>query len=597
MSKDGVKKILPPTKVSPSAPQIADELLVVRPAAGKNPGQQQPSRQGQLGQGIALPGAAIYPAMKPQQPHEEEEISTFFRTRRMIAQGSFGMNPLLKLALFVLLLGAVLTISWNHAAPVRIRGQKFMMDTFQVNPSAYIPVWTKNAKIYKRRMASARPLYEDLGAGSTSGKTPAVDPLVQAVVYGLWPQVESFSQARCSRWLATHECAVRAWYLSYRGMKASLRSLTTLDLSLLPLRDQILFQYAISVALDRGQSAVAFAKAQELSKGDDVAQSMIFDARLKLLIREARTAEVSDLMRQMPSSGVPESEKSKWRALDFFGTGAFDQLSSAGRAQSIKAFSQSLQKFPGVFKSDPLALVLVSSLALKKGLVKPIAAIASSAVADAAKVPMDPGLRREMATALARALMLDGQLSQATERLKLAQKLDGPDAVTNHVLGSLALESRSRDRIKDALTYFNLALKGQERWESLFGYLLALTRVGQLQDATRTAGLLRAKITKDNEMWILLAMAEYKLAAVKGASDESAKFILREQTRILSAVHEKNPWSTWAGRLYVEALTRTGQLTQAQKIVAKMDDVSGKTSYLSSQEFLASPTGPLALLR
>ena len=595
MTQNGAKKILPPTEVSAPKPQVADELLVVRPVGQKQPGQAQPNRQGQLGQGIALPGAGMYPPARPHPP-EEDDISTFFKNRRMIAQGSFGVNPLVKLLIVVLILMASLVISWNYVEPVRTKGQAWSLETLRVNPAAYMPVWTKKAKIFRRKTLAADPFTGRETFGVSGMNRVPRDPLMQSVVFGYWPQVEAFTQARCPRWLATHECSIRAWYLAYRGMKSSLRAIISLDWSSLPMRDQIFFHYAKSVVTDGPQSLASFAKASELASRDELANAMIFDARLKYLIRNGRPSELQELFQQMPSSGASEVEQNKWRTLSYIATGTFDRLPTASKPQSIKALSQTLQKFPGAFKSDPIAFAKIAPFALNLGVVKPVITIAGSAFADASKLPMDPGLRRDAGVILARALMLDGQLAQAAERLKTAQKLSGPDAVTNHLLGAIALELRSRDRMRDAAGYFALALKGQDRWESLFGRLLSSIRVGQLQDAGPTASLLRSKMNKSNEMWILLVLAEYKLATSKTAADDLAKSILREQTRILAGILEKNPWSTWAGRLYVEALNRSGQVSLSQKIAAKMDDVSSKTSYLSSPEFVLSPTGPFALM-
>jgi hypothetical protein len=604
VNQNGAKKILPPTEVSAPQPQGGDELLVVRVNAQKQPVQPPPDRHAQIGQGIALPGAGMYPPAKPAV-QEDDEISTFFKNRRMIAQGSFGMHPVTKFLIFLLILTASALVSWNYVEPLRIKAQVWCVENLQISPAAYMPVWTKKAKIFKKKSLALNPLtgsetsgfLGSRGHGGGSMSRVPMDPMMQSVVFGYWPQVEAFTQARCARWQATHECAVRAWYLSYRGLKSSLRAAAMLDWSLLPVRDQIFFHYAKSVALDGPQSVASFAKALELAARDEAAMSMISDARLKYLIRSARPAAVQEYFQQMPARGVSEAERSKWRALGYIASGTFDKLSAEGKNQSVKALSQALQKFPGVFKSDPLAFAKIAPVALTLGVVKPVIAIAGSGFSDAAKLPMDPGLRRETAVILARALMLDGQLAQASERLKTAQKLDGPDAATNHFLGALALESRSSSRMREASGYFEMALKGQDRWESLYGRLLSLIRSGQMPEAGRVAATLRGKMTKDNEMWILLALAEYKLGTAKSASDDLAKAILREQTRILSGVYEKHPWSTWAGRLYVDALTRSGQISLSQKIAAKMDDVSSKTSYLSSPEFILSPTGPFALMR
>jgi hypothetical protein len=608
MAGDSAKKILPATVVSPTAPHDPQELLVVRTNIAKQGIQPPPPTTGQIGQGITLPGAAVESRRQPPAPQrqqlshlEDDDISTFFKNRRVIVQGSFGMSMFTKsLVTFFILLTAFIA-SWNYVSPLRPMVQDWAFETLRFSPAAYIPVWTKKAKIFKKRSLSVDQWVKPdaMARDSRIGASLAgpIDPMFQSVVFGYWPQVEAFTQARCPRWQATHECAVRAWYLAYRGIKAPLRAVVTLDVEKLPARDRIFFSYATAMVLDGPQGSVLLSRTQELAKSDAVVGPMIFDARLKYLIQNGTANAVQDFIQRMPETGVSTGELSKWRALQYVVSRSLDKRPFGDSAQPTRALFVSLQKFPGVFKSDPVAFAKVAPVALSLGLVKPIVNIASSAFADASKSPMDSGLRRDMGVLLARALMLDGQLPLASERLKMAQKLDGSDAVTNHILGAIALESRSRERIKEASVYFDQALKGQDRWESHFGRLLSLIRGGHLKDAERAATILRSRMNKDNEMWILLAISEYKLAAAKEASEDLTKSILRQQVRILAGIYDRNPWSTWAGRLYVEALKRSGQSALAATIAAKMDDVSSKTSYLSSAEFMLSPTGPFALMR
>jgi hypothetical protein len=109
------------------------------------------------------------------------------------------------------------------------------------------------------------------------------------------------------------------------------------------------------------------------------------------------------------------------------------------------------------------------------------------------------------------------------------------------------------------------------------------------------ANLVTAK-TKENELWVSLALARYKLA-VAGSSGNLSPARYKEVADSIAWVYVKHP--DWQGlsKIYADALVGSGQNSEAQKIRMSMDDMSSKTSYLSSAEFLESPIGPFGLMR
>jgi hypothetical protein len=85
------------------------------------------------------------------------------------------------------------------------------------------------------------------------------------------------------------------------------------------------------------------------------------------------------------------------------------------------------------------------------------------------------------------------------------------------------------------------------------------------------------------------------LAKVKSSGGGRDQY--KEIAAAMTPIYNKHPQWSGLANLYTEALTGSGQMDAAQKVRMSMDDMSAKTSYLSSSEFMASPIGPFGLMR
>ena len=97
------------------------------------PGVQLPQSapNQQLGQGIVPPN--MQPA-KPFEPNQQaEEISTFFRNRQTVVQGTVAMNPVLKFFLFTSVVMGSFILAWNYVGQFRKRSQS--VSHFKLNPN------------------------------------------------------------------------------------------------------------------------------------------------------------------------------------------------------------------------------------------------------------------------------------------------------------------------------------------------------------------------------------------------------------------------------------------------------------------------------
>jgi predicted negative regulator of RcsB-dependent stress response len=586
MTQNGPLKNQPPTgSFSEQASVPTQKLLVVKGPAqpGANPSQH------------TFPSAPAAPAAAPNHGRlEDDEISTFFRNRRMIAQGTFGMNPILKLLIYVLILRVGILCAWNYYEPFRSRGQSFILASLNYDIAAVMPVWTKKAKAFKKQIEASRKESVATG-GLLSVERQALDDEIQLVIAGQWPRVDTFNQARCYRWQATHECAVRAFSSAYRGMKSAIRPAAGLDVSMLSQRDRLMFGFGVSLLSNAGAS---FPGLMAQVQRDPILARLLFDARLKIAARDGSAADVAVIMPFMPSKGVAEQDVAKWRALEFVGRSSQANMPQQAFQQSKKAMSQYLDKFGANLNGDPVALILIGNTALKMGLQKNLGATLGSFESSGGMTSaLDPSLLRSLTLLRARVFMAEGRLPEAERLLAQRMRPDAADAESEHLLGSVLLESRNPAKNAEAAKHFAAAMKSQARWESTLGLLLALTRGGQIKEGAPLVQSLRKAMKTGNELWITLGVAEYKLMASKGLSPEAQKATASEQARVLGQLYQKFSWSNRAGVLYVEALRRLGRVNEAEEISSKIDDVWSKTSYLSSPEFMGSPTGPLALTR
>jgi len=498
----------------------------------------------------------------------------------------------------------VFIITWNYVESFRLKSQVFLMETFSVNIADHIPVWTKKSKAFQKRASTdlaaiSQQDAQEFGGGAATGGV--IDPLYLAVVSGLWPQVESFNASRCARWQSSHECGVRAFYFAYRGMRSSLKPLQTIDVSPrsgLSTRDQGIFLFAKSAALTGPESERMFKEAIDVVGSDKLVSRMLIDARFKALLREGRQKEISSMIGLVAKLSMGAADVGKWKALELSTRWKtqVDASQTALKAQASKQIAVVTQKYPGVLKADPVGFLMISGPALRLGFAKPISLLSGMMAVESSKLPFDPTLRRGLSEVYARASLLEGNPVQAEERLLAAQKQDGSDAVLNHLLGSALLEARNGAKILLASRHFQSAFQARGSWQSGYGYSIALIRSGRLADAGKVMVTLRRLRTASNEIWINIALADYNLAVAKASGDWStARY--REVANSLSRSYALHPdWPTLA-RLYSEAMAGSGQRVEAAKIRAKMDDVSSKTSYLSSPELAESPIGPLALLK
>ncbi len=601
MSQNSQKTTLPstPGESLELSEGSAKNLQVLRP--GMAPGVQLPQSapNQQLGQGI------VPPNMQPDKPfdpnQQAEEISTFFRNRQTVVQGTVAMNPVLRFFLFTSVVMGSFILAWNYVGQFRKKSQSIAEQYLGISLADYVPVWTKRAKKFERHMdreIAARPM-----TASTSG-VPGfgpIDPLYMAVAAGLWPQVDSHLRGKCQVWGANSDCSLKAWLLANRGSKSVLRPIAKLSpvaLKSLTIREQAVLKFASATAMEGSPSTKLFQDVMGMLQGDYSFRRMIFDARFKQVLRENRRDELAVLVGMAKNVSTTSSDVSRWRALDLstrFASASVGIRSSDQARGFSTQIGETIQKHPGSFKSDPLAFIPIANMGLTLGLGRQVSAVAGPLASESLKLPMDPNLRRDLFVIAARSLMLTGDSAGAADRLLTVRSKDGLDGVSSHLLGSILLEMRSRERLPDAIAAFQSAVKFRNTWQSWAGLLVAYVRAGNLKEAARTAVNLQTFKNKTNADWIDVVIAEFRLAKVKSSGGGRDQY--KEIAAAMMPIYNKHPQWSGLANLYTEALTGAGQMDAAQKVRMSMDDMSTKTSYLSSSEFMASPIGPLGLMR
>ncbi len=554
--------------------------------------------------GAASSGVETQKAPEPLTGSPEDDIETFFKNRTIEKKSSLAQNFLFQVVSTAACVVITIVASWNYSAGVRTQVQAFGSQYLQINLAEYMPSWSNQSKNFRRTNA---PLINQR-ANKINGKGHAIAPMetpmdsqylnVQA---GAWPAVEVFSADKCSKWAVNYACSVRAWYLSYRGMKGLLRPLATLDLSaneaVLP-RIRAMLIFAKSSSLSGHVSEQLFHEAIALIPGEKTLKQMLFDARFKALLLGNQQEEMNTMIKMIPSLEPSSYLVAKWRALDV--ANRLSNRSSTGgdvaRGAAITKLNVDLGKMGGGLALDPVAHLMLSKSLLRLGLAKPVLKYASSFELTQTDNRLDPGLRDAAANIYVRALLLNGDKKLALERLTKMVSQNQMDYIGHQLLGSIYLNSKSSEDSVRAVASFKASLKAHPSWEAETGYLLALTRSGQLNEGKKVAEKLPRLSNAESADWVTIAISEYRMAEAKRSQVKvAAKY--NEVALSLASVFARHPgWTRLAG-LYAEALIGATKVTEGAKIRLKIDDILSKTSYFSTPEYTLSPFGPLALMR
>jgi hypothetical protein len=562
------------------------------------------------GQVLIGPGVISGSGIKTQKAESTEsyspddEISTFFKNRRIATQSSLGTNIFVKMFLIALGISLALVGSWNYSKVARSNAQKYIFQFTKYDVTMRMPAWTKQAQAFRRmalRQEAEGYLIQDV-AGAPNGALGApMDPVVSLVIEGAWPTVEAYSAEKCPKWTVSHSCAVRAWHLSYRGMRPSLRAVQALDLAPkagFSNKDRALFLFAKSVSFEGPASDSLYTEAMTAAAGDKPLRRMFFDARFKSLLRSNRTDEIRQMIKIVPELGALDWEISKWRALEIssriFNPNVLADTQAKGPLMA--KLQSDIVKIKPSLARDPVGFLMLAGTMLRLGMAKPAAAIADEFYGAAKAKAVDPSLLSDISNIYSRAMLLDGEAPAALERLISRQKQRSLDGAGKHLLASIYLARKNAGLINEAAGLFREAIQTGDSWQSQAGLLLALTRSGKLSEANGVATRLQRLRTPGNGVWVTAAVSEFKIALAK-RSGGMARAKYSEVAGSLAGLYQQYPgWPALAG-LYADALANSGNGAEAQKIRLKIDDILSKTSYFSSPEYLASPFGPLALMR
>ena len=547
-------------------------------------------------------GIATKPSTSNGSENLDDEISTFFKNRQYVNNSSFSQSYLFKILAASMCALLTLLVLWNYSEPVRYNAQKLGLQHGSFNFAEHIPAWSIRAKIFRKTNLT---LPSTIGGtkkpftnSDTTLNTP-IDALYQRVYEGAWPSVEAVTSGKCEHWVVDHICSVRVWQLAYQGLNGALMPIQSLDLSpkvAVSPRIRAIFLFGKSVTTSGTVSEQFFAEALSAIPKDTLFLEMLFDARFKSLIRQHSDQQISKLITLIPAN-MNARTISKWRAITNSAKLATPLAvqNPATRSAGMTKLRADITASRGSLMHDPLSLISLGNHAIQLGLAKNFVGILSAFESANNGNLLDPSLRTEVANLYVRALLLNGEKNIALQRLLKMSASKEMDIVSQHLLGSIYLDSQGSRNLPAAATAFRASLTKKNNWESRVGYLLALTRTGQLSAAKQEVITLQRLVTPANTERLTIAFAEYKLAAAK-VSESTARATYAEVEQTLLPIYKKHPdWTRLAG-LYVNALRGVNKVPQAMKIQSKIDDILSETSYFSSNEKVTSAVGPLALL-
>ncbi len=534
----------------------------------------------------------------------EDELATFFRYRRLATRRSSILvsilAPIGKTIVVGLMLCAILVLLWNYATMMRVKLQSIGIDHLQINFAEVVPAWTKKAKKFKELNTTELAQFNSRGGrtveavGQFNG-----DPFVSWVLRGYWVRAERAIMPLCKKWEVSGDCSRKAWYLAYKGLRASLRPISNFDMTQvqkLPKMEQVILLFAMSQSVMGQRSDELFDQAMKVASGEKNLQVAILDARLKGIVRDNQQILLARTMSQAEQLQVESTTMLKWRILQYVVKyeSQKNRASVALDSNVRKGFLELIRS--GVLKSDPVTLVLVANTFIKLGMSKELAPVTEAVASQESPKEFDPNLYREISIASIRANMLRGQLGDALKRASTLQMQLGRDAISSHLMGSALLATKNESSASEAVTSFQAAVKGQNLWQSHLGHFLALTRAGRLADAAPTIPILQRMSTTANSTWIKMAIAEYNLTRAKKAG-QAPQATFKAIANGLAPIYASHPsWPTLA-EIYSEALLKSGQVELSQKVRTGADRLADRVRYVASEEFLVSPLGPYALMR
>ena len=545
----------------------------------------------------------------------EDEISTFFKNRQLANKSSRGKGFFSKVALIAASTALSSLLLWNYSDGMRIKVQKYGVELANVNLAAVMPAWSRKAKAFKRETPSELVASRGDKPAFGSNKDPMLPPvelMYSNVEWGNWPVVENFIRNSCSKWVVDYPCSVRAWYLAYRGMKGVLRPVQVMDLKAPKLppntistqRIRAAFLFAKSTSATGAVGENFFNEAMLLLGKDSAFKIMLFDARFKNALHSGRRDEISKMSAIIPSLNASPDMIAKWSLMDNSARLLiqFPTYSAESSAIAKKNLGPLVTKAAGAIYRDAEGLLTLQKNLLRLGLGKDVLKISRSfeefqgiGEVDSRASHLDPELRLDYDTSYVRAALLDKNKNAAVVRLNKMRDRKQMDSIGRHLQASIYLDSQLNTDGALAVAAFNSAIAAHDSWQSEAGYLLALTKTGNLNDAKKVAVKLQRLSNPGNADRVTIAISEFQMAIAKGSGAKAASRYA-EVAATLGAVFARHPTWTKLASLYASALSGANKTAAAQAILLKNDVILSKTSYFSSPEYITSPFGPLALM-
>lgn len=610
MTDHNAKKTNDFQQSTPSGTTADDlRLQVVRPTGAVDlPTTRQQNPQEKITEGDRSPKNFGAPQLghNAQPGQFDEELSTFFRDRRLALKSSFDVIPILaglaKIMIAGMVFCALFLFFWNYSASLRVKIQAIGIEHFDVNFAQKLPSWTRKAKQFRTQNNTELGQFHMRG-GRAKEKISIVssDPVLSSIARGYWPKFERAVLPSCTKWQVSKECALKSWYFAYKGVRASLKPISVFDinhLQKLPKLEQSLLLFSMSQAVIGQRSDELFDQALQVASYDSGLKKAIVDAKLKSVVREGQLIALPRIMSQIPNIQAQPADQLKWRALEAVAQLKVKPVGSdkAIDATARKQLTDLMRRDAASLKTDPVALAILAPHMLRLGMAQEIAPVVEALSAQENPRDFDPGLYREISIFAMRTHMLKGQLSEAIERANNLKVRLGSDAMSQHLLGSTLLATKNPSSAQQAVLAFKSALGGQNLWQSQVGYFLALIRSGRLSEAESLLPRLQKSVIGSNAIWLKMAIAEFKLTRAKASRKMPVNYFSGLVAE-LAPLYAKNPTWPTLSELYTSALFSAGQVDLARKVQSIADQQSDRVRYVGSSEFLASPLGPYALMR
>ncbi|MCX6116757.1 MAG: hypothetical protein NT027_04390 [Proteobacteria bacterium] len=447
-------------------------------------------------------------------------------------------------------------------------------------------LFTKSKILTTKQVNKGKKTIGDKSPSSSEPTSAAfnifLSPAVQLAKSGNWIELSKYTNQSCQKWEASDDCLKKAYFNLLKGRNNNLKVMQKINIdqsTTLKPHDKLLWNYILNISQPETknwplslQGIVAKFPKEQI----DILVHLS-DEGVKNLLKQNKTPQASALV-----SFFKNQLKFKQKAYYFAKWDAF-----ISGAQTFKIPPNTLSVISSDLKSlfaDSLSANYLTPMLINQGTEAKLAKVISSNLTKYTSLTAGEDPERWNLQAYTRILWSTGKRQDAMKLVFVYAKLFGNDGFSNHFNFASTMYSSNRTSLTNAANDIQKS-KAMTAWESYYVAGMIYIKLNRINEAETFLKKMNQPNSTNGRLWKKILQAEIMLAKKQAKQVES--LMLADKIQI--ANH-------WYG---MDVLRRSYDLqdkvSDSTNTRTKMDLIKGNPGYMSSQEILRSPMGPLAL--